>query len=429
MDADRRLQCHPSAEQVYLLQQLNLLIASYTLELCVLDLLEYDEQNPPKRRRIRERRWYTRPWIVQRQQHGHYEILLPLLRTRDPEQYRKYLRVEPEMFDTILERIRPRITKMDTCMKICLDPGLKLAVTLRFLVTGNSYKDLSYSFLCGFNSISEFVPEVCEAIIQEFMQETIVIPTEPEGWKVVADGFLNKWNFHHTIGAIDGKHVAIVCPAGGGSEYYNYKGYHSIILMGVVDADGKFLYVDVGSRGTVSDGGIFGVTPLRHALEHNVAGVPPDEPLPGEIQPTPYFLVGDNAFPMRKFLQKPYGQRRPDRRMRNFNYRLSRARRVVENAFGMLAQRFRLFLTTINVRPKTVEKLIIVGCILHNMLRTTCPNLYPLPNVEPDAPATWRLNPLDALQPRRRQRGPTEAKIVRDILADFYMRDTTFRRQ
>ena len=374
-----------------------------------------------KRRKIKPRRWYIRPWIADRENFGHYEHLVPQLRERDPDTFRYFLRMEPEMFDEILQRIFHRIEKQDTNFKKALDPGLKLAVTLRFLATGESYRNLATGFLVAANSISVFVPDVCDDIIEEFMEETIVIPVTPEGWKEVAQGFASKWNFHHTIGAIDGKHIAIESPTNGGSCYHNYKGYHSLVLLGLVDAEGRFLYVDVGAQGSASDGGIFSVTSLRTALENDTAGVPDDDPLPGEDQPTPFFIVGDNAFPMRKFLQKPYSQRRPTPKMKNFNYRLSRARRVVEKAFGILAQRFRLFLTSINVRPLTVEKLVLTACILHNMLRNRAPNVYPILN--PDVPATWQMDPLDGLQHPQRQSGPAYAKQVRDFLADFYMKE------
>lgn len=83
----------------------------------------------------------------------------------------------------------------------------------------------------------------------------------------------------------------------------------------------------------------------------------------------------DDAFALRKSMMKPYGNRGLTNEERIFNYRLSRARRVVENAFGILANRFQVLLTTMQHHPSTV-KLIVVACmVLHNMMRIRYPGL------------------------------------------------------
>ncbi|XP_033098289.1 protein ALP1-like [Anneissia japonica] len=109
--------------------------------------------------------------------------------------------------------------------------------------------------------------------------------------------------------------------------------------MALVDADSRFLYVDIGAKGRCSDGGVFQDCTLRDALEKGKLGLPEPAPLPNDDQPVPYSIVADDAFPMRSWLMKPYPHRQMTRQQRIFNYRLSRARRVVENAFGILAHR------------------------------------------------------------------------------------------
>ena len=103
-----------------------------------------------------------------------------------------------KLFNEILQRITPRISRQDTNWRKALEPGLRLAITLRFLATGKAYKSMALNFRCGANSISKLVPDTCEAIIQEFMNDVIVCPTTPEEWKEVAAGFANQWNFNHT---------------------------------------------------------------------------------------------------------------------------------------------------------------------------------------------------------------------------------------
>jgi hypothetical protein len=69
--------------------------------------------------------------------------------------------------------------------------------------------------------------------------------------------FERRWNVPHSCGALDGTHVAYRRPRKSGSTYLNYKGFFSIVLMGLVDADYKFFWADVGGYGHMSDAQIF----------------------------------------------------------------------------------------------------------------------------------------------------------------------------
>ena len=88
-------------------------------------------------------------------------------------------------------------------------------------------------------------------------------------WEQIVQEFYQQWNFPNCIGAMDGKHVMIRPPSSSGSYYFNYKHSFSIVLLAVVDADYKFLYVDIGCNGRISDGGVFRNSTLSTALEQN----------------------------------------------------------------------------------------------------------------------------------------------------------------
>ncbi|XP_041364049.1 putative nuclease HARBI1 [Gigantopelta aegis] len=260
-------------------------------------------------------------------------------------------------------------------MREPLEPALLLAITLRYLANGNSYKTLEYEFRVANNTISRIVPETRNAINNEFAEEFLKCPSTPDEWRAVAEGFSNKWNFYNCLGALDGKHVVIRAPSASGSVYYNYKGFHSIGLMALVDSQYRFLYVEVGANGGASDGGVFAGTPLWAALENNTLGVPPPTPFPRDDQPMPYSIVADDAFAMRTYLMKPYPQRGMSREQRLYNYGLSRARRVVENAFGILAYRFRFLLAPMAQRTENVETIVLAACVIHNIPRTRFPRI------------------------------------------------------
>ena len=98
----------------------------------------------------------------------------------------------------------------------------------------------------GARTVASIVDEVCRALWIHLMPIVMPEPTS-EMWLKSEKAFREKCDFTHCIGAIDGKHVLIRKPGGTGSMYYNYKKTCSIVLLAVVDADCKFIAVDVGS--------------------------------------------------------------------------------------------------------------------------------------------------------------------------------------
>lgn len=94
---------------------------------------------------------------------------------------------------------------------------------------------------------------------------------------MIADNYNKRWNFPHCIGALDGKHVVIQKPENTVSEFHNYKGTNSIVLMAIADANYCFIYVNVGCQGRISDGGVFKNTSFHIKMEKNELSLSPRE--------------------------------------------------------------------------------------------------------------------------------------------------------
>lgn len=179
--------------------------------------------------------------------------------------------------------------------------------------------------------------------------------------------------------------MRIIPPEGHGSYYYNYKGFHSMVLMAVVNANYEFIISEFGVNGRISDGGVIEQTRFYKKLKDNALHIPVFNRLTGSEKMLNYVFIGDEAFALTPHFLKPFNQRELTDERKIFNYRLSRARRVVENAFGILANRFRIFHTSINLKLKTIDIVVMTCCALHNFLRRKYASTYtPIGSLDDD---------------------------------------------
>lgn len=149
--------------------------------------------------------------------------------------------------------------------------------------------------------------------------------------------------------------MAITEPMGSGSEYYNYKKHHSTVLMAIVDAQYQFILCDFGTNGRVSDRGVLQKTKFFQMLQNIELNIPAAELVTNSSRHLPYIFDADDPFPLRSDIMKPFRQNdltSSDKKI--YNYRISRARRIVKNAFGIMTTQFRIFHTNINVHTKKI---------------------------------------------------------------------------
>ena len=199
-------------------------------------------------------------------------------------------------------------------------------------------------------------------------------PPTTNDWIRIENEFGELWNFPNCIGVLDGKHVVITSPAKSGSLFFNYKSTFSINLMALVDANYRFIFVDIGQYGSNADGPVFQKSEFGKLYLKNELNVPGPKHLPRAryLGAMPHVIVADKAFPLCPTIMRPFPKGRNQNRMPRpcqvFNYRLSRAHRIVENAFGILAQRFRIYNRRMQYSVNTVVKIVKATCVLHNFL-------------------------------------------------------------
>jgi hypothetical protein len=180
--------------------------------------------------------------------------------------------------------------------------------------------------------------------------------------------------------------------------------------------------------------GVFTNTELYKKLETKTLCLPQAVPLNGREKSVQYFFIGDEAFPLGENLMKVYpGQHPKDPKERVFNYRISRARRVVENVFGLASSVFRVLRKPMLLEPKKAQLVMTVAC-LHSFLRRspdlaaiyTPPDTFDYEENGQVIEGSWRAmsneNMTSFFPIRKIARKPSlKAKEIREELAAYFL--------
>lgn len=210
--------------------------------------------------------------------------------------------------------------------------------------------------------------------------------------------------------------------------------------MALCDADYKFIIIDVGGRGRESDGGVFRRSEFGKKLLADNLNLPKPKKLYPDGDKIPYFCVADEAFQLHKNIMRPFPGRATGR-MRNeqkiFNYRLSRARRIIENTFGILCSQWRIFRLPINASEEHIKLIIAAAACLHNFIRKKEENnveeqqYYCPPNLvdrfenDVEIEGEWRRDiRMDAFQPFDNVEGePLSALLIQKSLMNYFLNE------
>ena len=306
----------------------------------------------------------SRRTIWMRERSGHWwEHVVKT--TFTPQDWLCNFRVSHDTFRYLCTKLSPCICKVDTTMRKAISVEKRVALTLWFLATGADYRTIGHLFGVAKSTVCVVTKEVCASIVSLLLPQYIQVP-QGSTLKEVVRGFERDHDFPQCAGAVDGTHIPIVSPQECPADYYNRKGWHSIIMQGMVNNRGLFLDVYVGWPGRVHDARVFANSSL-FLRGQNKTLLPNWEKRISNTD-IPLVILGDPAYPLLDWLMKAF----PDnghltQQQRKFNYRLSKARVVVEHAYGRLKGRWRCLLKRLDVNVHDVSELVSACCVLHNI--------------------------------------------------------------
>ncbi|KAI8124650.1 putative nuclease HARBI1 [Lucilia cuprina] len=297
-----------------------------------------------------------------------------------------------------------------------------------YLAHGNSIQTIAFSHKLGKTTVRNIILETCEIIWNLLSPIYASEPTTSQYIDIEQD-FSRMWNIPNCVGAIDLKHIALKCPPNSSS-----------ILLYCADGGLRCkVHFNCGKCRKLWQPNHFSCVSLWGIIINNTVPVPPNKCLHNaSTVPFPHFFIGDAAFPLRSNLMRPYPESNLDRTKTVFNYRLSRARRVIENTFGILAARWRILLTTLECSPENAEKVVLACIVLHNFImmhrRWYCPNNFVDREEENGViqQGEWRnetrRQTLRSISTHMRRSAET-AIDLRNRLADFFCNDGAISNQ
>lgn len=289
--------------------------------------------------------------------------------TYNDNRFFETFRMSRATFYHILAKISEHISR-EWVVEEPLAPDFRLAVTIYRLTRG----DYIYTIgeMCGIAkaTVCAIVNETCRVIVDHLWDDNVkmLFPEKENDFQQSMETFGKEWQFPYAFAAIDGSHIPIKCPRGGAQamkQYFNFKGFYSVVLMALVDAEYRFIWVSVGAPGNTHDSTLLQSTDLwKRIMEGEV--IPNIAQNLGNVE-VPPLILGDGAFPMRTFIVKPHGDAILSDKKRYFNFRHSRARLVTEGAFGRLKSRFRVLFRKCESQKETVKVYSLACVVLHNL--------------------------------------------------------------
>lgn len=288
-----------------------------------------------------------------------------VLQEYDDNRWLENFRLSKSAVFSLTNLLCPHIEKANTHYRLAIPPIVRVACTLFKLCQGASLLLCSEFFAIGTSTASGIIRDVVKAINDELRHE-ISWPTGQRLQLTMAQ-FRQFSGLPGVVGAIDGTHFHIRKPNQSPEDYFYFKsGGFTMQCQAVVDRSRKFIDLSVGMPDSTND-----ARQLRRSMLYQRATTSnlfdPADLVEGFV---PY-LIGDKGYPILPWLITPFRDMPGGRRSVQetlFNRKLSRARSVVENAFGILKQTFRELHSASDLHVTLLPDVVVCCSILHNML-------------------------------------------------------------
>ncbi|KAM9314090.1 uncharacterized protein KZ484_023919 [Pholidichthys leucotaenia] len=280
-------------------------------------------------------------------------------------QWLQNFRMSEDTFTYLCHKLRPCMERQDATFRLRVPVRKRVAIALWKLATGSEHRSIGHLFGVSVTTVCRCVQDFCAAAESLLVPEQLRFPDEGRFTEMSAY-IESRWGLPLCVGAIAGSHIPIIAPEECHTDYFNRKGWHSVILQGVVDGKGLFWNVFAGLPGSMHDARVLSLSTLWELASRGNL-FPPHIRNIGAVR-VGYYILGDSAYPLQNWLLKAFHDTgRLTEEQHTFNQTVSRVRVAVENAFCRLKGRWRCLLKRNDCDIALAKSMVVTCCALHNL--------------------------------------------------------------
>lgn len=291
-----------------------------------------------------------------RQQHNKVQGYDELLHKKDDFEFFQHTRVTKNTHAFILNIVRQHYTPVYRGGNFPLDARLALDVTLTYLGSKATYREIAELFGMSEYGVHGCVKKIVQ-ILCDVGGDFIKWPSAQKSIDMERE-FRDVAGFMGVIGVLDVTHIPVKVPDSMKADYINKKLTHSIILMATCDSKKKFTFIDVGFPGSAHDSRVFTSSNLYTGIVQNAQAYFPSPS---------YHIIGDLAFTLSHHVMVPFKDTgRLTQLQVRYNKKLSKTRVIIEHTYRLLKGRFRR-LQYVDAAINRVSSIVTACCVLHNI--------------------------------------------------------------